>query len=216
MKNIFILMIALATSSCSLAQSKLINYFKKLPKAQQHHYTITKKGSSYVADAGTGDVPVTIDEANGYLEFTDNGTGGGNTKFQMAIFKDANGGEVLAVSCYGYGDMINNNGLNFFRASTTLTDITYDKSVIDDWTVFTDKAVEDAGDFSSWTKDVPPYEYFELPRKGTTITLHYGINGVDHDCELNQNPEACALKKKFKPVSMYWHKENGGYFSLNP
>ncbi len=215
MKNIFILMIAFATSSCSLAQSKLINYFKMLPKAQQHDFTITKKGSGYVADAGTGEVPVTIDEANGFMEIIDNGTGGGTANLQLAIFKDNKGEETVAVNYYGSGDGIHDAALNFFHKENKLMDVTYDKSVVEDWTVFESKAMEDAGDFSAWTENSPPYTYYKLPRKGTTITLHYGINKVDYDCEGNSNQEACALKKKFKPVSMYWHKD-GGYFSLNP
>ncbi len=208
-------MAMISFGSALLAQSKMIKLFNRLSKVDKQEFVITKKGKGFVADAGTGPVKVTVDDVNGFLEIVDNGTGGGSVKYQLAIFKDDKGKEVLAVNHYYFGDMTSTGALKFFRVSTKLVNVTDDKSVVSDWTVFTDKAIEDAGDFSDKIADVPPYTYYELPRKGKTIILHYGINGVDIDCS-NNDEAACALKKKFKPVSMYWHKENGGYFSLKP
>lgn len=214
MKKIITTAFVLVFSIFAQAQSKLVNYFKKLPKEMQQGFTITKNGNGFSADAGTGPCKLTLDEANGFLEIIDDGTGGGTTTYQIAIFKKASGKEIVAVNFYGCCDVRENGTLALYNGSD-MQEVT--KELIDDITKFEYEAIKDVGDeLNQYFGDRGPYTYFVLPQKGTTIMLYYGANGLDKACDDNDK-KACAIKKKLHAVPMYWRKEAGdnSFFSVS-
>jgi hypothetical protein len=213
-KILFALLLSITTSNI-FAQSKLIKYFNQLPKEMQMDYKIVKKGNAYAVESDERYSQIIIDDANGFLEFDDSGTGGGSIKFQLAIFKKASGKEIVAVNYYSYGDVRENGTLKLYDASNGMQDVTAE--LISDITVFEYEATKDIGtELSEWLGDRGGYTYFELPRKGTTIMMHYGTPMLDAACD-NDDKKACAFKKRFHVVPMYWRKEAGdnSFFSVS-
>jgi hypothetical protein len=202
--------------SCTLlnAQSKLIGYFNKLPKEHKHEFKITKKGNNYTANAGTGDVRVLLDEANGFMQIKDNGTGGGTFVYEIAIFKTKKGKDIVAVNQYAYEDAGVHSGGNivFFYASSMI-DVT--KEILPDLTVVQDETCKTANAADLETYSNMPYIYFALPQKGTVVKFNYSTNALDAACR-EGDKKALALKKQIKPALLYWHKDDGEvvYLSL--
>lgn len=212
--KIAIIAICLTLTTFSFAQSKLVNYFNLLPKEHQHGYTISKKGKTYVADAGTGAVQVVVDDANGFLEIKDSGTGGGTFVFQLAIFKNAKKEDLIGVNYFSYEDlnqgMITGGNLFFFGGEKKLSDVT--KDVLPDMTTAEDKAYNGHSDVIFETYKEGVYEYFELPRNGTTVQFHFGSNSLNQACA-NNDEQACSIQKSLVIVDLYWHKDPG-YLNL--
>jgi hypothetical protein len=202
--------------SCTLlnAQSKLIGYFNKLPNEHKHDFKITKKGNKYIADAGTGAVKVILDEANGFMQIKDNGTGGGTFVYELAIFKTQKGKDIVAVNQYAYEDEGVHSGGNIaFFTANNMKDIT--KEILPDLTVVQDETGKTANASDLETYSNKPYNYFELPKMGTVVKFNYSTNALDAACR-DGDEKALALKKQIKPVLLYWHKDNGEvvYLSL--
>jgi hypothetical protein len=215
MKKILIAFLIFTSFNSLKAQSKLIGYFNKLPKAHKHEFVITKNANTYTANAGTGAVNVLLDEANGFMQIKDNGTGGGTMVYEMAIFKTQKGKDIVAVNQYVYEDAGVHSGGNivFFNASS-MKDIT--KEILPDLTVVQDETYKtvNASDLEKYSNS--PYIYFELPKKGTVVKFNYSTNTLDA-ASREGDEKAQSLKNQIKPALLYWHKDNGEvvYLSLN-
>lgn len=213
MKFLFILSCFIISQRC-FGQSKLVNYFNQLSSEYKHGYVITKKGESYFADAGTGPCKVLVDNKNGFLEIKDAGTGGGTFVFQLAIFKNAKKQEILAVNVFAYEDMeqgmIEGGNIRFFSVGKQLIDVT--KDILPDMTTVEDKAYNGQTDAIMKQYKEGLYEYFELPRVGTTVTFHFGSNSLNQACA-NNDEQACNIKKSLQVVNLFWHKDTG-YLNL--
>jgi hypothetical protein len=215
MKKILIAFFIFTSFYSLKAQSKLIGYFNKLPKAHKHEFVITKNTNTYTANAGTGAVKVLLDEANGFMQIKDNGTGGGTLVYEMAIFKTQKGKDIVAVNHYAYeeGGMHSGGNIVFFNASN-MKDIT--KEVLPDLTVVQDETYKtvNASDLETYSNS--PYIYFELPKKGTVVTFNYSTNTLDAACR-DGDKKAIAIKNNIKPALLFWHKDNSEvvYLKLN-
>jgi hypothetical protein len=214
MKKIIIGCFMVCIANVIDAQPKTIKYFNQLPKEHKHEFKITKKGNNYTADAGTGAVKVILDDVNGYMRIKDGGTGGGIMIYEMAIFKTQKGKDIVIVNYYVYEEAGVHSGGNitFFNAKN-MTNIT--KELLPDMTVVQDETYKTANAGDVETYNSMPYNYFELPKKGTVIKFYYGTNTLDAACK-DGDKKAIALKNNIKPALLYWHKNNGDvvYLSL--
>lgn len=207
MKKIVIVFLLVVWVNVVHAQSKLIGYFKKLPKVHKHEFTITKKANGYTADAGTGAIKVLLDDANGFMQIKDNGTGGGTMVFEMAIFKTQKGKDIVAVNQYTYEEAgVHSGGNIVFFSASNMKDIT--KEILPDLTVVQDETYKTVNAAELETYSNTPYIYFELPQKGTIVKFNYGTNALDAACR-EGDKKAIALKNNIKPALLYWHKDNG-------
>jgi hypothetical protein len=206
MKKILIVFFILASFNTIQAQSKLIGYFNKLPKALKHEFTITKTANSYTADAGTGVVKVLLDQANGFMQIKDNGTGGGTVVYELAIFKTQKGKDIIAVNHYSSEESGVHSGgdIAFFNVSN-MKDIT--KEILPDLTVMQDETCKAVNSADLETYSNMPYTYFELPKKGTVVKFNYSTNSLDAACR-EGDKKALVVKKQIKPALLYWHKDN--------
>lgn len=213
MKFLFIISCFIISQRC-LGQSKLVNYFNQLSSEYKHGYVISKKGETYFADAGTGPCKVLVDNKNGFLEIKDPGTGGGTFVMQLAIFKNAKKEDVIAVNHYAFEDlkqgMVSDGKLVFFKAGKQLVDVT--KEVLPDMTTVEDQAYNGQSDAILQGYKEGIFEYFELPRSGTTICFHLGTNALNQACA-SEDQQACTIQQQLQVVNLYWHKDVG-YLSL--
>jgi hypothetical protein len=214
MKTVFYFFGFLLLNLSCFGQSKLINYFNQLSSEYKHGYVITKKGETYFADAGTGPCKVLVDNKNGFLEIKDQGTGGGTFVMQIAIFKNAKKEDVIAVNNYAFEDlkqgMVSDGNLVFFKAGKQLVDVT--KEVLPDMTTAEDQAYNGQADAIMKDYKDGMFEYFELPRSGTTIRFHLGTNALNQACA-SEDQQACIIQQQLQVVNLYWHKDVG-YLSL--
>jgi hypothetical protein len=206
MKKIVIALLLLISFIALHAQSKLVGYFNKLPKAHKHNFKITKKGNSYTANVGTEDVKVLLDEANGFMQIKDNGTGGGTMVYEMAIFKTQKAKDIVVVNQYAYEDAgVHSGGNIVFFTVSNMKDVT--KEILPDLTVVQDETCKAVNSADLETYSNMPYTYFELPKKGTVVKFNYSTNSLDAACR-EGDKKALVVKKQIKPVLLYWHKDN--------
>jgi hypothetical protein len=157
-----------------------------------------------------------VDDANGFMEITDSGTGGGTAVFQLAIFKNSKNEDFIGVSSYSYEEnkedgLITDGNLTFYFCGKKLSDMT--KDVLPDMTIVEDKAYNGNSNTIMESYKEGIYEYFDLPQKGTTITFHFGTKQLNLACRENDE-KACEIKKSIQVVELYW-KRDVGYFSIN-
>lgn len=216
MKQIITILSVMLSCHLSYSQSKLIKYFNMLPTAKKQGYVISKIGSTYFADAGTGECKVLVDDTNGFLEIVDSGTGGGTLVYQLAIFKKKKNEDFVAVSYYSYEDklgdgMISSGDFNFYFCGKTLSDKTND--VLPEMIILQDGAYYDVASEISESYSEGEYEYFEIPHHGTTLKFHFGTNQLNMACKENDS-KACEIKQSIKIVDVFWDKETSTFTTL--
>ena len=149
----------------------VLDYYKLLKwKHLAAPFVFARRGDKWIAVEGDGYdfdspgtdwekdrlYPVDIDIANGYLEITDEGTGGGTAYTQIALFRRADNSAFAALNFFGMGiDYVEASSPKFYSWNgSALTDITS--------SVFPDSLVQEK------TRN-----RFSLPRVGTVI--HYSL-----------------------------------------
>jgi hypothetical protein len=204
-----VLVVILATTT--MAQAKIVKYFQKLSKENKHGYSIIRKAGKYKVEADT-ECSIIVDDKNGYLQIFDSGTGGGNFVLELAIFKTAQGNDILAVNNYSFsGDGREEGEIKFFDVANKMTDMTM--------SVWPDIGyIEDLLHNGVTKADIEPYKNFEytyctLPRVGTTITMHLGFKNLDYACQFENDKKACELQKKITPSKLVWNKKTS-FFDL--
>jgi hypothetical protein len=211
MKKIFFLAGIVCLSLAALAQAKIVKYFDKLPTENKHGYAITYKVGKYKVEADNY-CAIVVDDKNGYLQITDDGTGGGTFVLELAIFKTAKGEDILAVNNYSYsGDGREEGAIKFFDVANKMAAMTM--------SVWPDIGyIEDLLHNGVNKADIAPFEkseyiYCTLPRVGTTITMHLGYKTLDYACDQDKDKNACALKQKITPSKLVWNKKTS-FFDL--
>jgi hypothetical protein len=211
MKKIILSTCIACFSLAASAQTKIVKYFDKIPDENKHGYAITFKDGKYKVVSETQS-SIIVDEKNGYLKIEDSGTGGGTFVLELAIFKTAQGVDILAVNNYSFsGDGREEGEIKFLDVANKMTAITM--------SVWPDIGyIEDLLHNGVTKADITPYEkseyiYCTLPRVGTTITMHLGYKTLDYACYQDKDKKACALKQKITPSKLVWNKKTS-FFDL--
>jgi hypothetical protein len=210
MKKTGILFALVMTATTSaFAQNKMVDFFKMLPKEDQLGLSIVQKGGKYIVlnDVETP-CKLTIDDKNGFLEIIDNGTGGGTNTLQIAQFKDAKGKTILAYSSYNFDGSYHDTKSAFYDTSKKMEIANY---------VFDFDMPEGAfqkEDLSTTEEEKyahQQYVYYELPRQGLILKMHFGYSQADNDCQTGDK-DACKFKAKFVPYLQFkWNKATGTF-----
>lgn len=204
MKKLILSAAVALIASSALAQAKIVKYFQKLSKEDQHGYTIKHKAGVYTVEADT-ECSITVDEKNGYLKIFDSGTGGGNFELELAIFKTVDNKDILAVNTYSYdADVRESGNIKFLDVAKNMADITMsvwpDMGKIEDL-LPTGVTKEDIGAYTETA-----YTYSVLPKVGTTIKFYLGFKQLDQLCN-EKDESAIALRKKLTPSKLVWNKK---------
>ena len=172
------------------APKSIVDYYRQVPEAlfpNQHkgELTRTKKGWITHSTQTDEELPVTVDIQNGFIEFVDEGTGGGTGTLQAALFLKENKSSLFG---------INESSSDGVTAEGKLVFIARDGGHFKDVTaeVLPKLRVEDFIDArcmallqKSYRDSVGPKEIlFKLPRQGTTIQArvplfsHFFVEGT--------------------------------------
>ncbi len=193
-KIIILFTIALLfTTGC---KQNVVEYYNELPPSffadkdlGNIKYPLSKKGDSWVSQSFADyEFNPIVDLANGYIEFNDEGTGGGNVSLKVVLFRKSDEAPIIGVSIGGF------NGL-YFEDTTTF----YEKKKstwVEATSVFPTLEIEHflqakyTDQFFKKDAFVTPNltTLTELPRVGTSLNLVLNFNKFDYLIEANQNP----------------------------
>ena len=77
----------------------ILDYYRELNGDYAPGYEIRKKGEGWVSQSTAEyEIPVTVDIKNGFIELTDEGTGGGTFKVQVVLFRLVDGSPQIGIT----------------------------------------------------------------------------------------------------------------------
>ncbi len=207
MKKLLFLITIVILQQITFAQSKMVDFFKKLPSDKKVGIVIKEKAGKFNAESATGKCKITVNDKNGYLQIIDDGTGGGVSYVELGLFKNEKGEQILAYNSYiKSADGIESEGILFYNLPKyTTNDMVWpDMGNIEDLL----PTGVTKGDIETY-KDTE-YGYSILPQNGTTILYNVGFKNLD-EAVTNGDTKAKKLKEKLKPAKLVWNKKNSAF-----
>ncbi len=191
-----IILLAIVQISVSGCGQDVVDYYNSLPKIffsdkdlGDIKYPLYKKGDTWFSHSSADNefTPV-VDIKNGYIEFNDEGTGGGNVNTKIVLFRKKDESPLIGITKGGY------NGI-YFENSTTFYELKNDSWVKTD-NVFPEVKIERFLNkkylnlyFKRDNVITPNLTTLtKLPQQGTTINLDLNFNKYDFLIEANHNP----------------------------
>jgi hypothetical protein len=219
MKKNFLVILLSFSAIQIYAQSQMVKYFNMIPSEKRHNMTITEKKGKF---STTNDTPtkVLVDDKNGFLEVTDDGTGGGTLTYQLAMFKDVAGKVTLAYSLHGFDDVIHTSELHFFdpiNKMATISQKIFNVGVSEsDYKQSAYKGKAKLTDFVS-AENNTEYTYYILPRQGVEIKAYHGYVALDNACLNEKKTAACEFRAQFRPfILLKWDKTKSVFTKVIP
>ena len=191
-----IILLAIVQISVSGCGQDVVDYYNSLPKTffsdkdlGDIKYPLYKKGDTWFSQSlADREFNPIVDIKNGYIEFNDEGTGGGNVNTQIVLFRKKDGSPLIGITMGGY------NGI-YFENSTAFYELKNDAWIKTN-NVFPELKIKRLLNKKYqnlyFKRDgiVTPNltNLTELPQTGTTINLHLNFNKYDFLIEANHNP----------------------------
>jgi hypothetical protein len=153
-----------------------------------------------------------VDVKNGYIEFTDPGTGGGDLTYQFVLFRMADGAPVIGITKTFFDGAGIDQTYYFLRPE--------DPKQID-WTDYTLPEIDgfsflrdDSAEEERIVRKLLPVT-IELPRVGTTAKAKVFTGLKDIYCRGDQNEysDYCVLFDQLQrtEIALRWNKEMGRF-----
>lgn len=195
------------------AQSIMVKYFNMIPTEKRQDMKVIEKNGKFSTNSETP-TRVVVDDKNGFLEVIDNGTGGGNITYQVAMFKDLAGKVTLAFSMHTFDGVMHESDIAFYDPANKMTDVgsrVYGTKISNtdfQKTVYKGKAK--LSDFVNGDHNNTKYTYYVLPRQGLDIKVYHGYAALDNACQIDKIKEACDFLTQYHPfVLLKWNKTKG-------
>jgi hypothetical protein len=175
-------------------------------------FVFTKKGNSWKTTSPITDVELecTVDLANGYLEVTDQGTGGGSLIQEVALFISGKGESFIGVSITTFDGARCISSCNFYRWNGKGW---YDATVLPYLPL--NQFFKPGFDLSA-VKDRVSLSY-KLPRNGTTVIAKLDVSGLQMAesgfmgavPDEIQNAKRALSNIVYKSVELLWNMDEG-------
>ncbi|WP_224372855.1 hypothetical protein [Hyalangium versicolor] len=193
----------------------VMDYYQQLPATafpDSTRYELTRSKSGWITHSKAGDdeISVTVDTKNGYIEFTDEGTGGGDAKTQVALFLKEDKTPIMAVSMSSFDGVSVSGGITFAELAgnqwKTVTDhvLPFEMQIED----FLDEKCLEALNPAMRTNLINEGVIYTLPRQGTTIRASVKVTEYMLKDELQGKKSPCPSEN---PREMKWDKKAGRF-----
>ncbi len=209
MKRLFTLvLLSVIFTNFSLAQKKsVVDYFRLLPDSLNNGYELFyKNGKWFTVSIDT--IYPTVDIRNGFIEIKDEGTGDGELRTQVVLYRKIDGSALIGVSLSEFNGFAPPGKLYFLEMH-------YGK-----WEIVTNKVFPQIS-IHNFMK--PGYKipesiegnywwriYYNLPRYGTNIQVEIDTTTMHYECNSENKKTACDFLNNItrNPVILKWDKPN--------
>jgi len=221
MKKYLILLLLVIFGINSFAQQLTIfDYFEKLYEDDKISYKIENIEGEWISQSNAGyEIKATVDIINGYIEIIDEGTGGGNVKLQVVLYRKKDGSALIAVSEFIYDGIFLEQEIEFYEYNKELC-LNVKKKVLPNIELANFLSVDySMSDFSEDYNEMFAINY-DLPQYGTTIEVSFDEGGLQFICDgtMETNLENQKLVCDFLGnienyrLKLYWDKIKGKFY----
>lgn len=212
MKHLYIFIFTFIFAfSTTFAQNIVTHFNNAKAKNEQILYSIKKIGDAYKTQDLDGNftIPVLVDEKNGFLSFTDSGTGGGNLTVEAAIFKGTS-------NTYLVYKTFSTDGLGSLAITAFVVNNNYQEKndIFPEINLSNHFSVEVGAEDIENVKSVFNFD-IKLPRIGTIAKYMIDPKNAKAMCSSDLLPACKYISKVTQTeIEAIWSKE-GEYFSWN-
>jgi hypothetical protein len=197
------------------ATKDVLHYYRSLPSPWSIGHPLKQQNGKWMTQSNFTEEPfevAVVDVKNGYIEFTDPGTGGGDLTYQFVLFRMADGAPVIGITKTFFDGAGIDQTYYFLRPE--------DPKQID-WTDYTLPEIDgfsflrdDSAEEERIVRKLLPVT-IELPRVGTTAKAKVFTGLKDIYCRGDQNEysDYCVLFDQLQrtEIALRWNKEMGRF-----
>jgi len=203
------------SASINVVQADVVQYYNELQKIKHLglDYPLRREGKQWLTTNGEWHkaIPVTVDLKNGYMFFTDEGTGGGNFDTQVVLYRKSDKTPLIGIVENGYDPPYPGHAnVRFFSLDSKNwqndTVWAWPKISIDDF-LTSDMTIADLRAI----KAVGAAVYVRLPRKGTSATAYLIIN--EDIAQAVCRGDSSIVVGNVAPYQDYCHRLKGRMFN---
>lgn len=204
-----------STAQPAAAAKDVLHYYRSLPSPFSIGHPLTEQNGKWMTQSNFTEEPfevAMVDVKNGYIEFTDPGTGGGDLTYQFVLFRMADGAPVIGITKTFFDGAGIDQTYYFLRPE--------DPKQLD-WTGYTLPEIDgfsflrdDSAEEERIVRKLLPVT-IELPRVGTTARAKVFTGLKDIYCRGDQNEysDYCVLFDQLHrtEIALKWNKEMGKF-----
>lgn len=204
-------------AAISSATDTIAGYYNSIPITllNGHRYPLLLEHKTWVSKSSANyQIKPIVDIANGYIEITDTGTGGGTVSHVLALFKSLDGKDTIGVHLTDFDGVKINSTLKFYRPGFEgWKDITDDVLPKLDMSLFVyeKEDLEGNGAVGAYM-DTVGLKY-QLPRIGTTVHVSVDADTFAMLAESKEYGTASELvgSLRYKDIALIWDQKNAGF-----
>jgi hypothetical protein len=210
----FLLLIFSTEAFSQKSPQGVVDYFNLLPEDLRVFSLKQKNGKwTSISPITEEEISTVVDAKNGFIQITDEGTGGGTQQTTVVLYRKANKDAVIAVSNFSHDGVMESFDVKFFE---------YQNNQWKDISKQTLPQLQPT-DFLKEKIDLKPYQellrnspiVMALPQFGTAIKANISSMYLDFKCNKKDeqySKEACLLKSKlYTTVDLLWDKTTGKF-----
>lgn len=213
--KIFLVLVSFFICQTLIAQRNVLDAYRELKKhdTELNYYKLYQKADKSWNTNSSADyeMPITVDFKNGYIEFKDDGTGGGSINIQVVLFRTLDKKELVGVITERFDGYIFTSTYHFWKSTDS------------GWKDVTKEVLPTAFNYADFiknkSKNISPDFYknikyrISLPQHGTTAKLYWYFSEQKDCSDNNDNQSYCDSLKKMKENSytylkLTWDKTN--------
>ena len=193
--KVIVLLFFMQTSVLVSGQN-IVDYYYSLPESffsdkdlGNIKYSLSKKGDAWFSESlAEYEFAALVDIKNGFIEFNDEGTGGGNVLIRVVLFRKADRSPLIGITKGGFNGFYFESSTAFYKkcnktwveANDVFPAIYFERFLNKHYREFYFDKDKIIAPNLSWLT--------ELPQFGTTVNLILNFNKYDFLIESNHNP----------------------------
>lgn len=190
----------------------VLYYYRRLKEPYRSGYELKENNGQWTSMSPDTEEPIAavVDVKNGFIEIVDEGTGGGEWTYRMALFRMADGNPVIGIT-NTYFDGAGLDQKYYFLRPENAQKLDWTKETIREITGFDFLPLDNAEEEDIVKKLLPVS--LELPRQGTSVkaVVYTGLEQIYCRGDENEYSDYCGLFRQVQrqEIVLKWNKEKG-------
>ncbi len=190
----------------------VLYYYRRLKEPYRSGYELKENKGQWTSMSPDTEEPIAavVDLKNGFIEIVDEGTGGGEWTYRMALFRMADGQPVIGIT-NTYFDGAGLEQKYYFLRPENAQKLDWTKETVREITGFDFLPLDNAEEEDIVKKLLPVS--LELPRQGTSVkaVVYTGLEQIYCRGDDNEYADYCGLFRQVqrKEIVLKWNKEKG-------
>lgn len=212
---------ALFITADAQPKKTILNYYNSIPEnlLNNNRYELQLINNKWIVGYGTPlEFEAIVDIKNGYINITDNGTGGGTAIQEMALYRTASGRDIIGVNLTNFDGVGYECIIKFYRTDGQWLDVTGDVLPKIDLFLFMDGSYKVHERQVNWFKDFTKgiVLLYQLPRTGTTMNVEVNMDRFimenrKNDNNLKSGAYEIIKSIKYRGIKLIWDKKNNKF-----